>query len=526
MNYPVWYLPEIGGGTLIALIAVAHVYVSHFALGGGLYLVFAERKGLRENNRGILEFTRSHARFFLLMTAVFGAISGVGIWFIISLVNPVATSFLIHNFLFAWATEWVMFGVETVAIFVYFYTFGKMDDRTHQKIGWIYFGAAWLSLFFINGIICFMLSPGGWTVNGDFWSGFFNPTFWPSFFFRTFVAFIFAGVYAFLTTSFLREMELKKTMSRFSGLWVLVSMLCAAPCGFWYLQSIPGQARALVDGASPTINTAVYYGIWAIAGIVICTLVLILLKPSLHTRPASLALFFCAFFFMGAFEWTREAARRPFVINGVIYSNGLTPGDMAAADRDGFLGAARWARVKEAQSDEDIEAGREIFKFQCHACHTVRGFNNDIVSRARGMSYEAFDAYIGKIHQIRYFMPPFAGSDKERGSLAAYLTKGLQGREIVREKPSAAGGAQGKGLFLKNCTLCHPESLIKEKTYGWDLEKIRHALDNLNALQPAMPDFKGPPAEKDLMAGYIYLLNNPRAVETEKEESDDGRGAR
>jgi mono/diheme cytochrome c family protein len=142
------------------------------------------------------------------------------------------------------------------------------------------------------------------------------------------------------------------------------------------------------------------------------------------------------------------------------------------------------------------------------------------------MSYEAFDAYIGKIHQIRYFMPPFAGSDKERGSLAAYLTKGLQGREIVREKPSAAGGAQGKGLFLKNCTLCHPESLIKEKTYGWDLEKIRHALDNLNALQPAMPDFKGPPAEKDLMAGYIYLLNNPRAVETEKEESDDGRGAR
>jgi hypothetical protein len=34
MNYPVWYLPETGGGLLIALIAILHVFVSHFAVGG------------------------------------------------------------------------------------------------------------------------------------------------------------------------------------------------------------------------------------------------------------------------------------------------------------------------------------------------------------------------------------------------------------------------------------------------------------------------------------------------------------
>jgi len=39
MNYPVWYLPEIDGGALIALIAVTHVYVSHFAVEGGLYRI-------------------------------------------------------------------------------------------------------------------------------------------------------------------------------------------------------------------------------------------------------------------------------------------------------------------------------------------------------------------------------------------------------------------------------------------------------------------------------------------------------
>jgi hypothetical protein len=45
MNYPVWYLPEVGGGLLIAVIAVLHVFVSHFAVGGGLYLIYCEKRG-------------------------------------------------------------------------------------------------------------------------------------------------------------------------------------------------------------------------------------------------------------------------------------------------------------------------------------------------------------------------------------------------------------------------------------------------------------------------------------------------
>jgi cytochrome bd-type quinol oxidase subunit 1 len=174
MNYPVWYLPTIGGGTLIALIAIVHVFISHFAVGGGLYLVCAERKGLRENSSEILDFTKKHAKFFMLMTMVMGGITGVGIWFIISLVNPAATSILIHVFVFGWATEWVLFVVEIVSILVYYYCFGRIDPRTHQTVGWIYFIAAWFSLFLISGIIDFMLTPGAWLTDRNFWSGYFH----------------------------------------------------------------------------------------------------------------------------------------------------------------------------------------------------------------------------------------------------------------------------------------------------------------------------------------------------------------
>ena len=43
MAYPFWDA-RIGYGPLMALIAVVHLFVSHFAIGGDLYLVVAERQ--------------------------------------------------------------------------------------------------------------------------------------------------------------------------------------------------------------------------------------------------------------------------------------------------------------------------------------------------------------------------------------------------------------------------------------------------------------------------------------------------
>jgi mono/diheme cytochrome c family protein len=506
MNYPVWYLPAIGGGALIAIISVVHVFISHFAVGGGLYLVLAERKGLRENNPGILEFTRKHAKFFLLMTMVMGGITGVGIWFIISLVSPAATSILIHNFVFGWATEWVFFVVEIVAIFVYYYCFGRMDSRTHQAVGWIYFISAWLSLFVINGIIGFMLTPGNWVNDGNFWSGFFNPSFWPTLFFRTFVSSMLAGVYAFVTTSFLKDRELKKVMTRYSARWVLLSLLAAAPCGWWYLSVLPNHARSLVEGASPTIQRALQYGMSGLVVVVAATLLLVLFRPGFHTRPVSFLVLAGAFLLMGSFEWTREASRRPFVINEFMYSNSILKKDLEEINKEGYLHEARWVSTRSASENNQLEAGRELFRNQCYACHTVHGFNNDIALRTANMDYPALLNYLGRIHEVRYFMPPFMGNEAEKKALACYIIKGIQGKEITVVKQAPGSSGRGRELFTTHCTVCHPESLVKERTAAWDRKKIRWALDNLNRLQPAMPDYQGTQEEKELVADYIFSL--------------------
>ncbi len=201
MNYPVWYLPFIGGPLIIAFVAIIHVVVSHFAVGGGLWLVLTEKKGYREKKDYIVDYVKKHSKFFLLLTMVFSALTGVGIWFTIALIHPDATSHLIHTFVFAWAIEWVLFVIEIVTAFLYFYNFGKISKKLHLLIGWIYFFAAWGSLLVINGILAFMLTPGKWLATQNFWDGIFNPSYLSSTVFRTFLCFALAGSYGLMTAT-------------------------------------------------------------------------------------------------------------------------------------------------------------------------------------------------------------------------------------------------------------------------------------------------------------------------------------
>jgi len=60
MNYPVWEVPILGGGMLIGAIAILHVFVAHFAVGGGLYLVLTERRAYRTADEGLLHYLQGH----------------------------------------------------------------------------------------------------------------------------------------------------------------------------------------------------------------------------------------------------------------------------------------------------------------------------------------------------------------------------------------------------------------------------------------------------------------------------------
>ena len=217
MNYPIWEVPFLGGSLVIAIIAIVHTYIAHFAVGGGFFLVLTERKAYREQNPAILDYVKKHNLFFILLTLVFGAITGVGIWFSISLVNPEATASLLNIFLWLWMSEWVLFFVEITSALVYFYTWDILDKKTHLIIGWIYAISSLLTLVMINAILSFMLTPGEWLVTKNFWHAVFNPTFISSTFIRIVGAFSLGGLFAFVTSSTIKDLKLKEILVKYSS---------------------------------------------------------------------------------------------------------------------------------------------------------------------------------------------------------------------------------------------------------------------------------------------------------------------
>jgi len=421
MNYPVWQLEFLGGGFLIAVIAIIHVYVAQFAVGGGLFLVLTEHLGRSRNDQGIIDFVKKHTKFFLLLTMVFGALTGVGIWFTISLLNPSATSVLIHTFVFAWGTEWVFFVTEIVALFIYFYTFDRLSKRNHLIIGWIYFGAAWMSLFVINGIIDFMLTPGAWLENHNFWSGFFNPTFWPSLFFRTFLSVMIAGLFGFLTASFLKDDKLRTTMLRYSAKWLLVPFILFLASSWWYRAALPPHIEEIIFQKMPQLQNAISIFMACSPLLILGGLVMAIKMPSSLSRGMAAVMLIIGLMYFGAFEFLREGGRRPYIIYDYMYSNSILKSDVANVAHAGVLQEGKWIENRHVTKDNYKAAGRELFDTLCLSCHSVGGPLNNINEHLQHSSPEELNLIFATMGKERPYMPPFPGNEFEKEVLINYL---------------------------------------------------------------------------------------------------------
>jgi len=428
MNYPVWNLDIFGGGMLIALIAVFHVYISHFAVGGGLFLVLTELKGYRENNPSILDYARKHAKFFLLVTMVAGSMTGVGIWFTIALLNPGATSILIHNYVFGWATEWVFFLIEIISLFIYAYTFNRLDKKTHLLMGWIYFGAAWMSLFIINGIIDFMLTPGSWLENHNFWSGFFNPTFWPALFFRTFLALMIAGLFGLMTATLLKDKELRHKMVRHCALYLLVPFVLLLGSAWWYKTALPPELQTMIFQAMPEMKPFITGFIYLSPILMAGGLLMAIRIPRCMGCTVAVILLIIGQLYMGCFEFMREGGRRPYIIRDHMYSNSILKKDLETVRKQGVLRSAKWVREKKVSRDNMLASGKELYNLLCLSCHSIGGPLNDIKKVTRNFTPWGLANMIGAIDRFHPYMPPFPGNRLEAKALAAYIATTLNGR--------------------------------------------------------------------------------------------------
>lgn len=505
MNYPVWQL-GFPGGLLIAIVAVTHVFVSHFAVGGGAFLVVSERRAYLRNDKALLGYVRRHSKFFALLTLVFGAISGVGIWFTIGLVAPEATSSLIHTFLWAWAIEWVFFFVEITAALIYAYQWDRLDRATHMAVGWIYFVAAWMSLFVINGIITYQLTPGRWLQTRSVWDGLFNPTYWPSLFLRTSMSILLAGVFGLITAT--REDDaVRQRLYRWAGQWMVAGAVLLPTFAWWYYSRFPDFAKALLNGTLPTAQHPIRMGLLAATLILLLGLIFAIWKPQMMRVPIIAFLALMAFSLMASGEYLREFVRKPWVINGFIYANGLRVSDIPEFQRDGFARAVKFTTSDDYSS---AQYGHDLFVAQCGSCHTVDGYRS-IRKRVVGWDATFAKDILGHIHMLRGAMPQFAGNEQDRIALGKYLASLNPPPDYVKVGDRMAAGKQ---VFDVRCGHCHTVEgkfrPLGPAFAGGAPEQVQALLPVLDSMSPNMPPFTGSAEEAQLLSEYIVNTANAK----------------
>ena len=441
MNYPIWDIPVLGNGLIVAIIAIIHILISHLAIGGGALLFIAEIWSDRHpNGPKIRDWLHSYVKYFLIYTTVFGAVTGVGIWFAIQLANAEATSLLIHQFVFAWATEWVMFLGELTILYLYFYGWQNNSRSMQVFLAGAYFVIAWFSLFIINGILAFMLTPDGWSLeNMNILAGFFNPGFFPSLFIRTLFMFLLGGLFGIIVATRVTDNNFRGEIIDFCAKWVVPAAAIIPFLLLWYWLTLPENTVDLVKGGTVGVEggrleaITRYFWLAIISGvlIVIGTIVTVI-RPKSATTVGAIALFLVAQFGIMGAEFFREMARKPYVIYDVLYSNSLWKHKSIDESymKTPYLDHARWNPELSLLS---IEHGEWIFRFQCVSCHTRNGYRS-MKTRTEDWSGEFGFRWLETMHE-RKVMPPFQGNRDDRAALAAYLVslhgKNTSAKEIL-----------------------------------------------------------------------------------------------
>ncbi len=427
--YPVNDFGPVMKGMVIGGMGIVHVFLAQFAIGGGMLMCYFQWLAHTRRVPHARHFLEGYFQFLVLVSFVAGALTGVGMWFVSIQVSPRTIGLMVDEFHWVWATEWTFFCLEVVAGYAFYRYVPVLTDRTRMTLLVLYSIAAWFSLFWINGILSWQLTPGRWTATQQVWSGFFNPSFWPSLIFRTIVAMTIAALVACAVINAMTDLDRHaRTVLINRAAHFLAPMALMPLLGAWYLLAIPRDSRVWVLGGSAAmtmflmlaVGASLLIGLYAAIG---------LIRQKLDINGATATLLVAlAFGATAGGEFVREGVRKPYTVRDTLYSNSMTQADVERLRRVGSVTRDPYPLRDAARYPNDqVRLGAKVYRFQCSVCHTLEGANG-IVHLAGTWTAEQKRMNIAKLQRTKPFMPPFAGTAAELEALVQMLSWVKRGR--------------------------------------------------------------------------------------------------
>lgn len=425
MEVPYYPVNEFGPaikGMVIGGLGIFHVFLAQFAIGGGMLMCYFQ--WLAQTGRCPLArtFLDGYFKVLVLISFVLGALTGVGMWFTTIQISPRTIGVMVDEFHWVWATEWTFFCLEVVAGYC-FYRCGKnLADRSRMTLLVLYTVAAWFSLFWINGILSWQLTPGAWVENRGIWSGFFNPSFWPSLIFRTIVSLTIASLAACVVINTMKTLARDQQRELINRVSVCLAPMALMPVlGYWYLAVIPEDSRSWVQGGSAAMTMFMAMAVGASLLIGLYAVVGLIWKKLFISGATATLLLALAFGATAGGEFVREGVRKPFTIREYLYSNSIREDEVAYLRETGSVAADPFPlRDAAAYPDDQLRLGAKVFRFQCSVCHTIDGVNG-LTHLTGTWTLAQKRMNIAQLQRTKPFMPPFAGNAEEVEAIVQYL---------------------------------------------------------------------------------------------------------
>jgi mono/diheme cytochrome c family protein len=442
--YPVNDFGPAMKGLVIGGLGIFHVFLAQFAIGGGMLMAYYQWLAMRGKLPEARQVLDSYFRYLVLVSFVIGALTGVGMWFTSIQISPATIGKMVDTFHWVWATEWIFFWVEVVAGYA-FYRYGKiLSDRARLTLLLIYSVAGFGSLFWINGILSWQLTPGEWVETGNIWAGFFNATFWPSLFYRTAAAMVIAGLVAAVVVNTMSDVTREQRTALINATARFMLGVVAMPVlGIWFLLAMPADSREWVLGGSiamtlflnAAVGASVLIGGYAVVG---------LWRQKLYINGATATLLLAlAFGATAGGEFVREGVRKPYTIRDVLFSNAVTPEQVAHLREVGCTTDDPFPlRDADRYANDQLRTGALVFRSQCAVCHTVSGVNG-LTHLMGAWSVDQQRMNVAKLQLTKGFMPPFAGTAAELEALVQFV------RWEAADHPASWGESRDAATFAE-----------------------------------------------------------------------------
>ncbi len=246
--------PFVGSRVAIWVIAQLHLMFAAFVLAVPLFALIIEYIGYKTKDKRYddlaYEFTK-----LLSVSFSFTATLGAMLTFMLMLLYPRLTNYLMGIFSWTFMPYVLLFFLEAGFLYSYYYGWGKFHPRVHLALGVGLNIVGTIIMFIANSWLTFMNTPNGITESGvliSTWDAISNHTWWPINIHRLIANVAFGGsiaaaygAYKFLGARTDKERAHYDWMG-YMGNFIAISALLLLPfAGYWLGKEIYAYSQSL-----------------------------------------------------------------------------------------------------------------------------------------------------------------------------------------------------------------------------------------------------------------------------------------